>query len=114
MPSSPDRSGKIRAFVALKPPSSWIGELRQIQATLRKELGSRDFKWVDPEQMHITLRFFGSIATEQIPDVAGMITKAIAGVPQFILCAGSLGCFPSLRKPRVLWMGIEDSPQQSA
>jgi 2'-5' RNA ligase len=114
MLSSSDRAGKFRAFVALKPPPVCIAELSGIQAALRKELGSRDYKWVDPEQMHITLRFFGSIAGQQVAEIVAKLTKATAGVSSFILRAGTLGCFPSSRKPRVLWMGVQDSAQQSA
>jgi 2'-5' RNA ligase len=101
-------SGNIRAFIALKPPASWAEELGQIQATLKRDLGSRDFKWVEPEQIHITLRFLGSVPGEQVDSVKNAMTKAAAGFRSFPVRASGLGCFPSANSPRVLWMGIEE------
>ena len=50
---------KIRAFIALKTPALWDQKLAALQRDLKSKFGSSAFRWVKPEQIHITLRFFG-------------------------------------------------------
>ena len=108
-----ERAAKIRIFVALKPPEMWIAELSELQASLKKELRSREVKWVAPEQIHLTLRFFGAVPVGEISAIKDALSKATAGVREFTLRAGMLGCFPSAKRPRVLWLGVEEGAKET-
>ena len=52
---------KIRAFVALKTPPEWDARIADLQQALKRRLRSDAFRWTKAEQIHITLRFLGSI-----------------------------------------------------
>ena len=99
---------KIRVFIALQPPSEWIKQLGGLQASLKKELRAREIKWLQLEQIHITLRFFGYILPQEVQLIGAAMNRVAAETEPFTIFATGLGCFPSLRRPRVLWVGVED------
>ena len=94
---------KIRAFIALKIPPQWERALTALQEELKERLQA--FRWVNPEQIHLTLRFLGSISEEQVIDVKDRLAEMKAG--PFTLWPSGLGCFPNARRPRVLWAGLK-------
>lgn len=95
----------IRAFLALDPPPEILRTIADIQSALRKNIRG-SVSWVRPEGMHLTLKFFGDIATDDITAVSEIVAGHAAGVRTFHLEAKGLGVFPGLRRPRVLWFGI--------
>src|SRR5262245_49811530 len=103
-----DTIKKIRTFIALKPPCDWIEQLTRIASELRRELRSKEIKWVQPEQIHITLRFLGYILPDQVPVVVEGLNRSASDNQPFLLRGSALGCFPSVRRARILWLGVED------
>ena len=97
---------KIRAFIALKTPPEWDAELGKLQERLKAELRTKAIRWTKPEQVHITLRFFGSISVDEVERVAAAFPRICAGHQPFSLRCEGLGCFPNVRRARVLWVGI--------
>ena len=95
----------IRAFLALDPPPEILRTIADIQGALRKNIRG-SVSWVRPEGMHLTLKFFGDIATDDINAVSEVVTGHAAGARTFHLEAKGLCVFPGLRRPRVLWFGI--------
>ena len=98
---------KIRSFVALKTPPGWDDRLRELQGELGnslREVGK--FRWVKPEQLHLTLRFLGHITPEQVEEVKRTLSTVAADISPFQLSYAGLGCFPRPSAPRVLWAGI--------
>ncbi len=94
----------MRLFLAVKIPNE-IKE--QIAEFLQPFLDSRaQVKWVEPKNMHLTLKFLGEIRQEQL---AGLKDAAceIACEPFSLTLSGS-GAFPDLRSPRVFWIGVKD------
>lgn len=100
------QSPPIRAFIALQPPEAWTAELRTLQVRLKHALESHAFKWVEPENIHITLRFLGSISTEDAELAGRVMAEAALNCPAFTVQTSTLGCFPSARRARVLWLGV--------
>lgn len=101
----------MRLFVALDLPDSVRAALRELIAGLRRaEPGAH---WVRTEGMHLTLKFIG----EQPAEKQAAIQQALAGVartgPVTLRVAG-LGYFPSERRPRVFWAGVEASENLAA
>ena len=73
-----------------------------------------DVKWVRPEGLHITLKFLGDVDAGRIGDI-GRAIEAIAGVEKpLTLRLQGFGGFPSLRSPRVLWIGMEGDTERLA
>ncbi|RUM43442.1 MAG: RNA 2',3'-cyclic phosphodiesterase [Desulfurobacterium sp.] len=64
-------------------------------------------KWVEKENLHFTYRFLGDVEEEKIKGIAGMLRGRLKGVRAPTVEYRGLGVFPSLRSPRVLWVGVE-------
>ena len=103
-PSADQR--KLRVFIALKPPSGWDEKLSELQRDLKMKFGSSQFRWVKPEQIHITLRFFGWLTAVQIEELKRIVPTVTGANPHFTLKCSGLGCFPNARRPRVFWAGL--------
>jgi 2'-5' RNA ligase len=98
-----------RLFVALTPPPELLARVGELQAHLRQVLPARSLRWTRPEQSHLTLRFLGSVALSRLEDLTASLTQATASIPTLELELRGLGVFPNLRRPRVLWIGVEES-----
>ncbi|MDQ7824644.1 MAG: RNA 2',3'-cyclic phosphodiesterase [Candidatus Eremiobacteraeota bacterium] len=83
----------------------------RLKATLSRHLEqcrafSAEVKWVEVENLHLTLRFLGSVEQSRLPEFLNA-GRAIAGEhASFKLFWEGFGAFPTLRSPRVLWVGI--------
>jgi 2'-5' RNA ligase len=65
-------------------------------------------RWVAPEGIHLTLRFLGEVDEARLDELGAALEQAVAGREAPRLAPGSLGAFPSLRRPRVIWIGLEE------
>lgn len=96
----------IRAFLALDPPVEILAEIGRIQERLRKLLHG-DIRWVQPEAIHLTLKFFGDIPEGDVAKISAAVGEAAAAAGPFELSVGGVGVFPDrYRQPRILWLGI--------
>ena len=95
----------IRSFIAIEVPQPLLARMGELQRELRRmEAG---VNWVRPEGMHLTLKFLGSISAEEVEKIARAIAPVVAAWKSFELRIHGLGCFPSSRNPRVIWVGID-------
>ena len=100
-----DSVRQIRSFIAIELPD----EAKEGLARLRNELQRNEHgfvKWVDPGGIHVTLKFLGNIPAGQVAEITGAIGEATQGISPFHLEISGLGAFPSVRQPRVLWVGV--------
>ena len=98
--------GKIRSFLALDPPGEILVEIAAIQSRLRK-LIQGDIRWVRPEGIHLTLKFFGDIPEDDVDKIAATVEKAAGKESPFALAIGGAGVFPDPHRPSVLWLGMD-------
>ena len=96
----------IRTFIAVNLPADVLTRIGQVQAELKPAARSGAVRWAAPEQIHLTLKFLGDIASGSLPELVAALHRACAGIGPFELCAEGLGAFPDLQRPRVLWAGI--------
>ncbi len=94
----------IRSFLAIEFPDSlketvagYIKDLNQVPSKIR---------WVSSSQVHLTLKFFGSISPEQVEKILQTLSPVLREYPQFHLCLKGIGAFPNLFRPRVIWAGL--------
>jgi 2'-5' RNA ligase len=75
---------------------------------LQEELSAiaSDVKWVEPENLHITLLFLGEVEEREIIDICRAAQKAVREMPAFRMTIEAAGAFPNLRRPRTLWVGV--------
>ena len=94
----------IRSFLAIE-----IGEhVRSgIRTTQEDWKASRaDVKWVPPENVHLTLKFFGQITQGQVDEIARRLDEVVKDQDPFLVSVNGAGMFPNMRRPRVVWLGI--------
>jgi 2'-5' RNA ligase len=95
----------IRSFIAIEVPQPLLARMGELQRELtRMEAG---VNWVRSEGMHLTMKFLGSISAEEVEKIARAIAPVVAAWNPFELSIHGLGCFPSSRNPRVIWVGID-------
>lgn len=106
-PVAPRRPGeggdRARLFVAIRFPESLRAALWDATAPLRE--AGPSVRWTPVGQLHITLRFLGAVSTGSIGKIDERLREVAAGCARFTLSLGGVGAFPSLRRPRVLWLG---------
>jgi 2'-5' RNA ligase len=96
---------KIRSFLALDPPEEVLKEIASVQSRLRKVIEG-DIRWVRPEGIHLTLKFFGDVSADDVANIATVAEKAVEGERPFPFAIESAGVFPDPHRPRVLWLGM--------
>ena len=98
---------KIRVFIAVPVPEEIKNNIANSQEILKQKFDNDKIKWVKANLMHITIKFLGDIETAMIPDMKKMVQKSIADANSFKLSVKKIGVFPGIRKPRIIWAGIE-------
>jgi RNA 2',3'-cyclic 3'-phosphodiesterase len=96
----------IRSFLAIELPATIQTKIEKIEADLKA--ASADVRWVSPEKMHLTLKFFGNIEESRVDPIFEAIKGPVQAAKPFQLNVRGTGAFPSLKGPRVIWMGLED------
>lgn len=97
----------MRLFIAVGLDEVIRQNLSKAQERLRSARCS--VKWVQPELMHITLRFLGEVEEQRIPQLQEVMAAAASGIAPFGLAVVGLGAFPERGAPRVLWAGVRDN-----
>jgi len=99
---------QIRAFIAIELGETISVALTDLQGQLKAKVPRRSVRWVKPEGIHLTLKFLGDVPANRIEEIERALTQACAGFPAFSLSVGGLGCFPNPRRPRVVWVGVQE------
>ena len=81
--------------------------LEGIQKELQHELHAAAIRWTKQEQLHLTLQFLGYIEELRLPEFENAIAHALKDWNGFELRSEHLGCFPSAKRPRILWAGLD-------
>jgi 2'-5' RNA ligase len=97
-------SDKKRLFLAISLPEARRRELVNIQDELKRRLSPRAVKWVEEENLHITLVFLGETPFSRVTIIKDKLSEIEAS--SFSLRLSRLGFFPDERKPRVVWVGL--------
>jgi 2'-5' RNA ligase len=94
----------LRLFIAVPLPEKFTVFLKETQGHLQNS--KINFRWVPVRNIHLTLKFLGDVEKSAIAEIAAKMDAAAVAVTPFTLTAEGVGGFPSLRKPRVLWVGL--------
>jgi 2'-5' RNA ligase len=102
-------SEAIRSFIAFDIESPHVLErITYMQKKLAET--SADLKFVEPKNIHITLRFLGNIIPNMVDRIFEGMQK-VQFVPFDVKIQG-VGAFPDMRYPRVVWAGIREGANQ--
>jgi RNA 2',3'-cyclic 3'-phosphodiesterase len=99
----------MRLFVALNLPKKERARIHRAAAPLRDE--GLPVRWLDPENYHLTLKFLGNVRQERADEVRAIMQRVAGTTLPFSLALGGFGAFPTVRKPRVVWLGIVASAE---
>jgi len=94
----------IRSFLAIELPKLILKKIEEVQRDLRSTRA--DVRWVNPEKIHLTLKFFGNIEESRIDPIFKSIEEPIRNTPPYSIEVKGVGAFPQLRNPRVIWIGL--------
>ncbi len=97
----------LRCFIAIDVPETIKKSIADMTFSL-KQTGA-DVKWVAPENTHITLQFMGDTQESLIPAIKGDLDKILAHYTPFYIKITEISCFPSGKRPRVIWIEMEES-----
>lgn len=99
---------KHRVFLAINLPDEIKRYLAGIIQKLQKENKKKVIKWVDSNILHMTLSFLGDLDDGQIEEVEELIKEELVNYNQTILELKSIGAFPELDRPRVVFVEAQD------
>jgi 2'-5' RNA ligase len=99
----------MRLFIAVNLPKKERERIYRAARPLRE--GEMPVRWIEAEHFHVTLKFLGDVRRERIPQVEEAIGRVAASTKAFATDFGGFGAFPTIRRPRVIWLGLKANPE---
>lgn len=101
---------RTRTFIAVELDD----DIRQRLVSLQESLGRvvTDVKWVEPQNLHVTLLFLGEVDDRELPRVCRVVQDELSERPAFSLSVEHVGCFGNARRPRTLWVGVGEGVEE--
>src|SRR5919106_557786 len=96
----------LRTFIALEIPHELQQIIHKETIPLRNTIGGL-VRWVPPGNMHLTLKFLGNISPANVDILTQMIRAEADSCQPFVMQVGGLACFPSPKRPRVIYIGLQ-------
>lgn len=94
----------VRAFLAIDLPWDLKREIYSLKnLEIPKDL---KLKWVEEENLHITLKFLGNISENLLEKIYKNSENICKKFASFYLELEEIGSFPEKGIPRVIWIGI--------
>ena len=101
---------RLRTFIAVDPGKVIRDRLVALQEALAR--AGSDMKWVEPENLHVTLLFLGEVDNREVAGVCRAVAGSCAKIAPFMMTVGGVGCFGSPRRPRTVWAGLTEGGQE--
>lgn len=99
----------MRVFIAINFTAKDRQRMHRAGRKLRES--ELPVRWEGVEQLHMTLKFLGEVRPEMLERVKQAVARVAEKTPPFTLRMGGAGAFPTLRRPRTVWLGAEASPE---
>lgn len=96
----------MRLFLAVDLPEVLRRDVAKAQGRLDSVV--RGWRWVRPEGIHLTVRFLGEVSPEADAAMRERWRRTARRCAPVRLRVGGVGVFPSPRRPRVLWIGVDE------
>lgn len=98
----------MRLFAALPITDPARGEIARLLARLREP--AWPLRLVHDHGLHLTMKFFGEVPPGRLEVIEEAVRAAVPGTGALSLQLTGIGAFPSLRRPRIIWVGLEAPP----
>jgi 2'-5' RNA ligase len=96
---------QVRSFIAIELPDELKAGLTRLQEKLKTDV-QYPVKWVNPNSIHLTLKFLGNIPADTTDDITEAMEAAARGISPLHLEVKDLGVFPNIKRVQVIWVGI--------
>jgi len=97
----------MRLFIAIQVRDEILDSLGKGVERLRETRAA--VRWVKPGGIHLTVRFLGETGPDRVHALVGTISAVCDKFEPFPLWVTGMGAYPDLRRPRVVWAGVEES-----
>lgn len=101
----------MRTFIAIELAEPVRETLARIQSHLK--YAGADVKWVDKDNIHLTLKFLGEIDETKCEKVKSALDEIAKDFRPFELSLKDIGAFPNIEFPRVIWVGLDKGAKES-
>lgn len=98
----------IRSFVAIELPDPAQDALRGVSERLRRKVPYDSVRWSRVSGIHLTIKFLGDVSEADLPKIKTALAQVGQRHGPFRFTIGGVGCFPNVKRPRVVWVGIEE------
>jgi len=99
----------VRTFIAIELTPAILKRIGDLQARLKEDVPHGLVRWTRPGGIHLTLKFLGEVPVTQVDAIAEAMREACTPYASFSFAVGGLGCFPNPRRPRVIWVGVDEA-----
>ena len=93
----------LRTFIAVEITQAIRNRAGELIAALA--VTPADVKWVDPHNLHLTLKFLGDVQQQEIACVCQAMARGATEVEPFELDVRGAGAFPNAARPHTVWLG---------
>lgn len=101
----------MRTFIAIEISEEMRSALAQAEAHLK--YAGADVKWVEPKNIHLTLKFLGEIDESKVGLVTAILDEIAGRTKSFDMTIKDIGAFPKIDFPRVVWVGLDKGALES-
>jgi 2'-5' RNA ligase len=101
----------MRLFIAIELSEPIREALAQAQSHLKYAGG--DVKWVERDNIHLTLKFLGEASEEKAERVKTALDEIAGKMKPFDISLKDIGAFPNANYPRVIWVGLDKGVEES-
>jgi RNA 2',3'-cyclic 3'-phosphodiesterase len=106
------RAANWRLFAAVFPSAEASAELARQLSPHWAAPSRAGLRWISGENLHVTLKFFGSVPEAGVPALSEACALAAHSGQPFELRWSGAGAFPSLRRARILWLGVAQGTRE--
>lgn len=101
---------RARLFSALELPIELRAQLDDVLMRFRESTPRRSVRWVRSQNIHVTLRFYGDVGADLVPELETGLARAAQIAEPIALTVQGLGVFPNPARPQVIWVGLRGDP----
>ena len=101
----------MRTFIAIELSPEIKESLARIQSHLK--YSGADVKWVETDNIHLTLKFLGDITEENCGKIRSILDEIGRSVKPFEMSVKDIGAFPNIDYPRIIWVGLDKGTVES-
>jgi 2'-5' RNA ligase len=99
----------IRTFIAVNPAQRVNNNVSKVVGRLATLCDQ--YRWVEPENLHVMLNYVGDVVDIEIPELCKLIKNVVEPMGSFDMSLQGVSGFSSAEEPRTLWIGVDEGAE---